>query len=477
MFEDCVSGSTDQAHKLIPFLKNPLDQDEDLGVKNAIGSDKLTDLILRWADSNSVRRKLEVARHYLKPAEKVIVERVLGVPSKLQGKVQSSSNSGKGKAIQGTIWSDDDTDDDDGAGRTAHMLFASQAGIDENETRWWVSSPASQKSGTRESQSSPFNAGPNQPGPSNAALPQQIPHNMLPLTPVSSPMRPTKNTLHHQNPQPPTPTTTRRSRKHVKGFSRKAKEDLGSPIVLRSSSPVHTIFSSPMSKSKSILPEKDAIKFPLKERGNRMFMGCVDLLVPSVPQSDLGDNPSRYQQSELSILHANDTPHSKRLGGRVGRVLSSEVEGSHRNFSLPCRRSSSPQFRSGPPYKRAQRVRDYLQRIEIGERLAESRPDAVAHSYTNKRARLIEKCNKLGAKGSHTQAGQRVTVEGHSSSLKRQSTVVIPDVDDEYDDSGMDWNKSRDLAEAIRAALANGDRIPLPALKCADSQSSQYAFR
>jgi DNA cross-link repair 1C protein len=41
----------------------------------------------------------------------------------------------------------------------------------------------------------------------------------------------------------------------------------------------------------------------------------------------------------------------------------------------------------------------------------------------------------------------------------------------------MDWDRSRDLAEAVRTALVNGERVSLPSLKCADSQSSQYAFR
>lgn len=90
----------------------------------------------------------------------------------------------------------------------------------------------------------------------------------------------------------------------------------------------------------------------------------------------------------------------------------------------------------------------------MGERLAQSRPDAVARSYAVKRARLVAKCTKLEDKASHALHVKKLGVEEHNNTLKGEPTVVIPAVED--DDSGMDWNKSRDLAEAVRAAIANG---------------------
>ncbi|EKM81504.1 hypothetical protein AGABI1DRAFT_69756 [Agaricus bisporus var. burnettii JB137-S8] len=466
MFEDCVSDSTiNQALKLTPFLSNPLDQDGDLAVKNAVGSDNLAGIIQRWADSNSVRRKLEVARQYLKPPERVIVDRVLGAP----GNAQASSK----KVIQDAKWSDDDTDDDDEdeAGRTAHMLFAGLAGVDENETRWWVSS---QNRGVKEPQSSPSNSSPKQSGPSNTALLEQFPLDLLPITPISSPLRPTKNIVRHQNPLPATPTPTHRPPKHVKRIDQKAKEDLASPITLRSSSSLHTIISSPMSKSK-LSSEIDAVKYPLKERQNRTPISCMDLLVPAMGKSGLGDNLSQNQPSELPVLPPNASSNPPRLGRRVGPVSPSKVKVPTRSRSLSSRQSISPQIRSDSPQKRVQRMHKYLQRIKMGERLAQSRPDSVARSYAVKRARLVAKCTKLEAKASHALHVKKLGVEEHNNTLKSEPTVVTPAVED--DDNGINWNKSRDLAEAVRAAIANGKRVSLPALKCADSQSSQYAFR
>jgi len=61
--------------------------------------------------------------------------------------------------------------------------------------------------------------------------------------------------------------------------------------------------------------------------------------------------------------------------------------------------------------------------------------------------------------------------------LRTRPTVSSFEAVHDGDDVGMDWERSRSLADRVRSAIASGKPIPLPGLKCADSQSSQYAFR
>ena len=53
--------------------------------------------------------------------------------------------------------------------------------------------------------------------------------------------------------------------------------------------------------------------------------------------------------------------------------------------------------------------------------------------------------------------------------LQSRTILSFETVDD--DDGGMDWNRSKRLAEDLRDAIANGKRPVLPLLKCAQSPS------
>ena len=135
----------------------------------------------------------------------------------------------------------------------------------------------------------------------------------------------------------------------------------------------------------------------------------------------------------------------------------------------------------------------FLQRIKIGERLANARPNAVAPSYASKRAKLLTRYEKLETKkwyahetinfGDGTVAENAVEHENDGRpvesifDLRTRPTVSSFEAVHDGDDVGMDWERSRGLADRVRSVVASGKPIPLPGLKCADSQSSQYAFR
>jgi hypothetical protein len=488
MFVGCLSenGNAD-AKKLSPFISKLLDEDEDVAIKNLIGCGDVAGLARRWADSGSTRRKLEIAREYLKPPERVIVDRVLGTSVSYRHSPPSMVNKGKEKAIQELRYgTDDDTDEDDAddeRGRTAHRLFASLAGVDEKETSWWYSSSPSDK----ERQAYQAIVTPVRRGSSKMVPCKPFPNQPPPLlTPVSSPIRPAEKAPSGQIRQLTTPSPSHRN----------SGRSLASPICLLSSSPLQTIFSlEPKSELK--VPEKFALKSPLAEQKNRISEDMESSLTCHYPDfSGAGSSQNRSKSPILHFLSSQVSNFSspgageqvlehKSLVVRRTKPASSLRRASHTRSPLPKKRQVQP-------------AHPYLQRIRIGERLALSRPDAVAPSYASKRQNLFRRYVRLETKESYAQAVAEIgdvtstsapdnpTIakgsqqqQSSGGGLRNEPTVLSFDdvVDIENDDGGMDWNRSRDLADEVRGAIANGRPISLPALKCADSQSSQYAFR
>ncbi|KAJ3565980.1 hypothetical protein NP233_g7295 [Leucocoprinus birnbaumii] len=476
MFEGCLSdAATTDSRKLLPFQSNPLEDDEDVSIKNLVGCGNVAEIAHRWADSGNIRRKLEVAREYLKPAERVLVDRLLGKSNSSHHSPPSLVDKGKGRAALARRYgSDDDTDDDDDddeRGRTAHKLFASLAGIDENATSSWLSSPSSD----REDQSaSETLITPSRVLSSKPALGGKSVPNPQFMTPVSSPLR-----LPRRVPNPvvelATPSPTRRHQFSVK-YDLTAGNSLASPICLLSSSPVQTIFSSPVATSKSKVPERYSLKSPLAEQKNRSSSTDHNDIWMTSPLPGPSSSHRKITSTKHPVIPAvvaqMTSIFSPEAGNHVVAPESPLV--SKMTRSLSSRRSWRHQ---STPRKtpRGERAHLYLQRIKIAEQLAKSRPEFVAPSYALRREKLLARYAKLEAKESYARAvakmGDKMNVPVNAKvkanrecmtkpgsrepivELRAEPTVLSFEVDD--GDGGMDRNRSRDLADAVRDAIAN----------------------
>ncbi|KAF8075305.1 beta-lactamase-like protein [Lyophyllum atratum] len=131
--------------------------------------------------------------------------------------------------------------------------------------------------------------------------------------------------------------------------------------------------------------------------------------------------------------------------------------------------SSSPSPRT-PGRASSSDVR--AQRLRIAERLAAARPDLVAPTYAGKRTRLLARsAGRIRPPPQvHEEESSRGVV-GREGVQGAPTMFSFETVDD--DDGGMDWDRSRDLAEALRADVRNGRRPMLPPLLCAESQSQE----
>ncbi|RXW21801.1 hypothetical protein EST38_g4065 [Candolleomyces aberdarensis] len=144
-------------------LSEEAQNDGDVALKNLVG-EGAEDVASKWADDGKLLKKLDVVRSCTGENESTVIDRLLGKGQDVHSSpgirivpVSPKSARDKGKALvrYQPPESDEDTDfgdSDDERGRTAHMLFAAQAGVDEKENRWWLSSPASQHADGNSSQ-------------------------------------------------------------------------------------------------------------------------------------------------------------------------------------------------------------------------------------------------------------------------------------------------------------------------------------
>lgn len=112
-----------------------------------------------------------------------------------------------------------------------------------------------------------------------------------------------------------------------------------------------------------------------------------------------------------------------------------------------------------------------LQRMDIAQQLANAYPHLVAPSYEQKRVKQLAKLTGKGPGRAAAHAINRSeTINTANQKLVRSRTILsFETVDD--DDGGMDWNRSRQLADEVREAIATGRKPVLPLLKCAQSPS------
>ncbi len=126
--------------------------DVDVAFKNLIGIGA-SEAAKRWADHEQLLGKVAILRDHLGDEGNAILDRLLGMPKPVEriigGRLMDYRhipmfNKQKGKKVQRSEESDEETDCDseDGRGRTAHFLFADS---DDKENVWWASSQPSQE--------------------------------------------------------------------------------------------------------------------------------------------------------------------------------------------------------------------------------------------------------------------------------------------------------------------------------------------
>ncbi|KAG6815295.1 hypothetical protein H0H93_010309, partial [Arthromyces matolae] len=131
---------------------------------------------------------------------------------------------------------------------------------------------------------------------------------------------------------------------------------------------------------------------------------------------------------------------------------------------------NTPRNSGTPPASRRSQLR--TQRLLIAERLAEARPDLVDPSYFAKRTRLLAR----QAGSPRIQHRLRLKFNVKTSPCAPPQAEAVKDLRDlsfetvDDDDGGMDWNRSKQLADALRADALSGRRLVLPPLLCAESQ-------
>jgi DNA cross-link repair 1C protein len=465
-------------------------------VENDLGDPHLLNLVgqgaaaaaERWAENGGMMKSLGVMRGWFEDGshQGKTVARVLGRQnSGLDGVASGSKMLRYGD-------SDEETTDDDASqrGHTAEYCFGAQAGLDTSQEQTWVSS-------------SP---------PSDEKKVGKVSENISPLlkavrnrlTPESSPIRfrmdkGKRRRVDSSSPsmQPEVPPPYRQSHQQYPG-----------PIVFRpmtdssKKAKAHPRpATSPDLQANRTVPLNDVHNYPLQESPldttitmERRKRRRVDLLpLDAIENDPFADNFSgssasqTRSQTRASVYESGGQTASPPTRTSRWPTSWSPTKVPHRdNYSVSI---SSLNEKHGPPISTAgqlhvqtpndEREMMRAERLKIAEKLSRARPDLVTPSYPTKRARMMSRTVKEEAKRQYIDATSRlIEASGDVSSFQT--------VDD--DDGGMDWERSRELADSIREQLANerkrdcrghvGDpsersrpfSVILPPLTCVESQ-------
>ncbi|KAF8959635.1 hypothetical protein BDZ97DRAFT_1666846 [Flammula alnicola] len=438
------------------------------------------------------------------------------------------ANKGKEKEVVTSRYygkeSDDETDDGyshDERGKTAHKLFA---GSDDKENTWWPSSQPSQEEEQKDSGSNvldkatPAKAGREPVGDGAWRVNR--------LIPMSSPVRQPQRRI--SKPQSATPTQSQPRPKAISKHNlasvqhdAKTKEtghSLASPICLLSSSPSIPAQEKGSEREAShaknlFLPRPRALVFSTLSAGSSSSKSSSEptKFTPHAESSSLrhphrSQNNSSFSKDTLNHSSSSHTTTiTTRKRSRQDEVANSPPKPKKPRHEIKSTRhhrlsnSISP-MSSGPslprrdhaltlpsiPYIPSEREKLHLKRMDIAQQLAEAYPDMVAPSYAQKRARQLARLKKkekerataaMAAANafnilSPTPAvNQQARLSSPSSRKLAPARTILSFETVEDDDGGMDWNRSRMLADALREDLKHGRKPSMPSLICAQSQS------
>ncbi|KAJ7154125.1 hypothetical protein C8R46DRAFT_1041872 [Mycena filopes] len=159
MFAHCLAGppppaSQDDFDLDAEFPDAGLLEMEDTALLNLVGGAGAEKLAEKWSERGTLRKRLEVVRSWLGGRERRAVDRILEPQAAKAGvKVASRAPAQAPARQQQQLPLDSEDEDsnygeaDDARGRTAHLLFASLAGIEDQPSEWGiVSDPATPSS-------------------------------------------------------------------------------------------------------------------------------------------------------------------------------------------------------------------------------------------------------------------------------------------------------------------------------------------
>ncbi|KAJ7138135.1 hypothetical protein C8R44DRAFT_868466 [Mycena epipterygia] len=428
----------------------------DTALLNLVGGDGALDLAEKWAESGKLRKKIEIVKSWLGIKERRAVDRVLkpAAPSERAVVDSEDEDSNYGEA-------------DDERGRTAHFLFASLAGIEDQPSEWCLPSSSSP--------ATPSSAG-------GAARPGF-------LTPRSSPLRPlpsaqgqagkNKDKGKGKKRQLDSPTPPARSPK-------RGRTALGSPFAECSPPPrprfdasAWLTISSPPSPLHCLTTSNPPP--PLRQVGNTVASSSR---LPATPYISTIESPRASGSPIPGIAGSPLRPLRSLIRTASGaeytfyEVLPAsspapQQQQQYSSLSLlsPPRASPSPipSARRPPPTLQsidAESAR-LAQRLRIHDRLRRAHPErAVVRTFAAKRERLEDKRFKLETQAAYLEARNTMRVQRETVQRAASFETVL----DEGEARVKDYEADKGLGDRIREALRLGVQPIIPPLVSLQSQ-------
>lgn len=484
MFYDCLSSPS------VPSTSGHLNEitggeefefdHEDVTLKNLEGEGAM-DAAEQWAESRKMIKTLEVLREYLTGRERVLVDLVLRRQS---GSVASSNdlNQKAFRTVKGLGVgylkrygdSDEDTDNsdaEDAHGRIAHHLFADDSAAG-NGVYWHSSSQSI-----------------DEPTTNARLLPECLAHNIHSglMSPVLSPPRTgTSARDKGKQRQVDTPSAIEHEHKSALQFGSSYYADV---VVNNASASNHlsTPFadvnnllgkrSIPHTPSRSSTPSKSLYRTPKRQKRAKMDMDSRKSMVEY-------QSPNYVHSIHQSFGH-NDVSSAGRSASDGRFAAPSPQAGVYSplllQLVLPSKHQPSPLSKIPTPHSGDNHFASiemvpnpgiYTERFQIADRLSRARPDLVAPSYAPKRT------------GQLSWSIRSQVQEQYQDGLRSISHVTVADTNVEAaasdcdltskdafgNDSSMDWDRSRELRNAVLAQLGRGELVSLPVLACLNSQ-------
>ena len=520
--------------------------DSDVTFQNLVG-DGVEASAQKWGLDGKLSKKLVTIRDYLGDEENAIIDELLGIKRSNGGQYGEAASDGprtwtlnkskeRPQTISGRYYGyekvqteryygneseDESEDDDDQRGRTAHILFASQAGVEVygKENVWQTSSQPSQDEVIDvEEQSiqllkdlSPIKGKGLEPI-SNGDW------RMNRLTPVSSPFRPRHLVPNHA---PLTPSTSSRSKDKVAcaphyllvtsrsprqaplkpTIRKKLGCDLASPICLSSSPTVPTRVTN--SVSPLVLTRKKhaegtltfskprALAFPGLSEKPTLNSNNAQLVAEYAHHDFTTPDQSSRKRPRVED---NEPEHlSKKALAQISTPLnpacSPPIFGPS-NINSPlvrvlCTRAVQKAANSSP-YMPSESDKLTRERMEMAQKLSITYPDRVQPRYYKKvsrqKARLDRKQKsqsvpdiaKVPLKAVPplpiTSTTDEIAAVSTTHGTLRHVNIVV--FDPIYDDKGAgeDLNRTRQIEESAKQALADGRKPVFPRLISLESQ-------